>query len=143
MSRTPDRLLQLFVRSAEAAYKDNKPMTLTFFVGGFLVHGAVITREKFLEKHGFKDSSIIDALGDKGDFSLDAVVKETMESPLTATNSLPDFVHLEDAIVAVPGLQAPPKTARTTLRLNLSAVDGFSAGDVVEAPNQLQVKVLR
>jgi hypothetical protein len=143
MSRTPDRLLQIFVRTAESAYKNKEPMNLTFFVGGFLVYGTVITREKFLEKHGFKDSSIIDVLGDKSDCSMEEILKQTAESPLEVFKSLPDFVHLEEALVVVPGLAAPPKNARTTLRLNLSAVDGFSAGGITETPNQINVQVLR
>jgi hypothetical protein len=96
---------------------------VTLLIGGFLVSGFVVSRNKYLQSHPTTGaiSNVIERL--------------RAEDPKIQVpeNEAAEFIHLRDAKFFVPGGKPIPDNASVYWRGRLESVDGFTLGLLVFA----------
>lgn len=122
-----DGILELIVKFAE---HDESPMesAVTLLVGGLLVSGHIISKDKFLKINPL--TAWIKEIGDKH--------QQAEEEPEDLAETKDDgkrrYIHLRDARYFSPGQSPIPTSGSVSCRIKLSDVAGFHFGYLATAP---------
>ena len=122
-----DGILELIVKFSE--YEENPiESAITLIVGGFLVSGHIISKEKFMEINPL--TAWIKEIADKHE--------EENEEPDDASKPDDDgkrrYIHLRDAQYFSPGQPPIPGSGSVSCRIKLSDVAGFHFGYLATSP---------
>ncbi len=121
--------LHLFAATVLSAKKPEADLPIILLVKGLVVSGTICSFGEYLEKAPLAGK--LEAFGNKlappGPEDLPRGTG-TAEDPLVLP--IPDYIHLRDAHVQLPGSVALPAKEGTYARIALAMIDGFMWGAI-------------
>ena len=122
-----DGILELIVKFSE--YDENPiESAITLIVGGLLVSGHIISKEKFFEINPL--TAWIKEIGDKHQEE----TEEPDDAPEIEDDGKRRYIHLRDVQYFSPGQPPIPTSGSVSCRIKLSDVAGFHFGYLATSP---------